>query len=162
MSGARIVVGVGQAAVSRAPAELVTLGLGSCVAIVLHDARSGAGALAHVLLPAPGPTGPGERASRYAATAPAELLTGLEALGVRPEHITARLVGGASMFTALTAPGSVQVGERNIVAAREALRAAGIALVGERTGGGHGRNVAVDLPSGRVLVTSYAHEPEQL
>lgn len=162
MTVPRVVVGVGQAAVRRGPGEIVTLGLGSCVAIVLHDPGRQVGGLAHVLLPLPGPSGPGDRPARYAATAPAVLLEQLEAAGADRAAIRARLVGGASMFMALSPPGSVQVGERNIVAAREALRGAGLPLVGEATGGGHGRNVALDLSTGRVLVTSYAHEPEEL
>lgn len=162
MSGPRIVVGVGRSAVHLAPATLVTLGLGSCVAIMLHDRDRGAGALAHVLLPAPGPEGTGERSGRYAATAPAAMLTALRLLGVPARRITARLVGGASMFANLSAPGAVQVGERNVVAAREALRLAGVPLVGESVGGTYGRNVEFSLASGRVLITSYAHDPEEL
>lgn len=162
MSDARIVVGVGRLAVHRAPATLVTLGLGSCVAIMLHDRESGAGALAHVLLPVPGPDGPGERAGRYAASAPAAMLTALRRLGVPARRLTARLVGGASMFASLSAPGAIQVGERNVVAAREALRSAGVPLVGESVGGSYGRNVEFALPAGRVLITSYAHDPEEL
>jgi chemotaxis protein CheD len=162
VSDERIVVGVGRLAVHRAPATLVTLALGSCVAILLHDRESGAGALAHVLLPSPGPEGPRERAGRYASSAPGAMLTALRVLGVPARRTTARLVGGASMFASLSAPGAIQVGERNVVAAREALRLAGVALVGESVGGSYGRNVEFHLPSGRVLITSYAHDPETL
>ena len=38
-------------AVDRGDAVLVTLGLGSCVALAVHDAGSGIGGLAHLLLP---------------------------------------------------------------------------------------------------------------
>lgn len=162
MSDTRIVVGVGRSVVHVAPAALVTLGLGSCVAIMLHDRESGAGALAHVLLPVPGPEDTGERSGRYAATAPGAMLTALRLLGVPARRTTARLVGGASMFANLCAPGAIQVGERNVVAAREALRLAGVPLVGESVGGTYGRNVEFSLPSGRVLITSYAHDPEEL
>ena len=162
MSDERIMVGVGRSAAHRAPATLVTLALGSCVAILLHDRESGAGALAHVLLPAPGPEGPGERSGRYASSAPGAMLAALRVLGVPARRTTARLVGGASMFASLSAPGAIQVGERNVVAAREALQLAGVALVGESVGGSYGRNVEFLLPSGRVLITSYAHDPETL
>jgi len=158
----RIVVGVGRAAVHRSPASLVTLALGSCVAIMVHDRESGAGGLAHVLLPAPGPDGAGERATRYASTAPGALVAALRALGVPARQLSARLVGGASMFANLGPPGATQVGERNVVAAREAVRCAGLTLVGEAVGGDYGRNVEFVLPSGRILVTSYAHDPEEL
>ena len=45
------IVKVAEWAAERGSAVLVTLGLGSCVAIMLHDPQAGAGAMAHVLLP---------------------------------------------------------------------------------------------------------------
>ena len=44
-------VRVAEARTGGAGDVLVTLGLGSCVAIVLHDAAARVGGLAHVLLP---------------------------------------------------------------------------------------------------------------
>lgn len=162
MSGPRLVVGVGAIVVHPGPARLVTLGLGSCVAIMLHDPGSGAGALAHVLLPTRPEREGLDRAGRYASAAPIAMAEALAGLGAPAGRLLARLAGGAAMFTNLASPGSIQVGERNVVAAREALRAAGIPLVGESVGGTHGRNVEFDLPSGRILVTSYAHPAEEL
>ncbi|PYP33385.1 MAG: chemotaxis protein CheD, partial [Gemmatimonadetes bacterium] len=45
------IVKVADWAAERGGGVLVTLGLGSCVAIMLHDPGAGAGAMAHVLLP---------------------------------------------------------------------------------------------------------------
>ena len=45
------IVRVADWAAARGDEALVTLGLGSCVAIMLHDPQVGAGAMAHVLLP---------------------------------------------------------------------------------------------------------------
>src|SRR2546422_9772071 len=45
------IVKVADWAAARTDGVIVTLGLGSCVAIMLHDLRAGAGAMAHVLLP---------------------------------------------------------------------------------------------------------------
>src|SRR5438034_9656029 len=45
------IVKVADWAAERGDAVIVTLGLGSCVAIMLHDANAGAGAMAHILLP---------------------------------------------------------------------------------------------------------------
>jgi len=141
---------------------LITVGLGSCVAVILHDAEGRIGGLAHVLLPAPAPGRPPSPEGRFALTAVPALLRAMGAHGARRAAVTARLVGGASMFANLVAPGSVQVGERNLVATREALATAGIAVVGESVGGDFGRSVEFDIASGSVLVTSYAHPPEHL
>ena len=45
------IVKVADWAAERGDAVIVTLGLGSCVAIMLHDPNVGAGAMAHILLP---------------------------------------------------------------------------------------------------------------
>jgi chemotaxis protein CheD len=90
------------------------------------------------------------------------LLQKMRAMGASPARITARLVGGASMFTGLQPPGTIQMGERNVHAAREALHRHGIRLTGEVVGGDYGRSVELDLDSGRVKVTSYQHGTTEL
>ena len=53
MSGRELVVRVADLRIGVAEDVLVTVGLGSCVAIVLYDAEARVGGLAHVLLPSP-------------------------------------------------------------------------------------------------------------
>ncbi len=163
MSAPRVLVGISDLEVARAPATLGALGLGSCVAIILHDAEAKVGGLAHVLLPSPSvgrrnQDGPG----RYAPTAVAALLRRMRELGASAPRLTARLVGGASMFTSLQPPGTIQMGERNVHAAREALHRAGIRLTGELVGGDHGRSVEFDIETGKVRVSSYLHGTTEL
>ncbi|HJU65621.1 MAG TPA: hypothetical protein VJ596_08080, partial [Gemmatimonadaceae bacterium] len=59
-----------------------------------------------------------------------------------------------SMFTSLVPTGTIQMGERNVLATRQALERAGIPLVAEDVGGGHGRSVYFHLCDGRVEVRS--------
>jgi len=159
----RMLVGISELEVARAPATLGALGLGSCVAIILHDAEARVGGLAHVLLPSPAV---GRRnqylPGRYAPTAVEELLTRMRALGAATPRLTARLVGGASMFAGLQPPGTIQMGERNVHAARDALHRHGIRLIGEVVGGDFGRSVELDVESGTVRVTSYLHGTTEL
>jgi chemotaxis protein CheD len=82
--------------------------------------------------------------------------------GARPDRMTGRLAGGASMFAALAPPGTVQMGERNLVAARQALNANGVPLVGEAVGGDYGRTVRMRVSDGRVEVTTVAHGVQHL
>jgi chemotaxis protein CheD len=84
------------------------------------------------------------------------MLDQLRGLGVTGT-VEARLVGGASMFEQLLPVGSVPLGARNVVAARAACAAAGIAVVAEDTGGGFGRSVYFDVQDGHMLVRSVAH-----
>lgn len=140
--------------VAAAPAQLVAIGLGSCVAIVLHDAHARIGALAHVLLPAPASAGvEPAQPGRVPATAVPRMLDEMRALGALGP-ITARLVGGASLFGPLLATGGVTVGARNVDAARTALQTARVRVTGDLVGGSAGRSVFFDVATGRVEVRS--------
>jgi chemotaxis protein CheD len=136
---------------------LVTIGLGSCVAIVLYDATAHVGGLAHVLLPSPALGRPDSNPAKFPQTALPILLEQMGQQGASIRRISARLVGGASMFSGLGAPGTIQMGERNIVASRQALHQHGVAIVGEATGGDFGRTVRLWVADGRVEVSSVAH-----
>jgi chemotaxis protein CheD len=82
------------------------------------------------------------------------LVERLKALGADPRRLVAKLAGGASMFSQLVTPGTIQMGERNVLAARSALRAAAIAIVGESVGGDRGRTVRFYIKDGRVEIRS--------
>jgi chemotaxis protein CheD len=141
---------------------LVTVGLGSCVAIVLHDPQARVGGLAHVLLPSPALTRPDANPAKFPQSAVPRLLELMLADGARPERITGRLAGGASMFAALAPPGTIQMGERNLVAARQALSSNGVRLIGEAVGGDFGRTVRFRVGDGRVEVSTVAHGVKHL
>ena len=69
-------VRVAQQAVGGADDTLVTLGLGSCVAIVLHDEAARVGGMAHILLPEPALSRDQGNASKFATTAVPALVPG--------------------------------------------------------------------------------------
>ena len=141
------------AAAAERGTVLATVGLGSCVAIILHDAGAGVGAMAHVLLPSRTLTRRDDNPAKSPETAVPLLLDEMRRLGARGP-VAARLVGGASMFAGLLPSGGLNVGERNIEASRAALRLAGIPVVGEDVGGDYGRSVYFHLVDGRVEVRS--------
>jgi len=148
------IVKVAEWAAERGDAVIVTLGLGSCVAIMLHDAAAGAGGMAHILLPSRSLAHDATNPAKFPDTAVPFLVERLRTLGADPRRLVAKLVGGASMFAQLMTPGSVQMGERNIVAARNALRAASIPLAREAVGGGAGRSVRFHVADGHVEIRS--------
>ncbi|HEX5819772.1 MAG TPA: chemotaxis protein CheD [Gemmatimonadales bacterium] len=157
MSGRRLVVKVADLAVGQGDDELVTVGLGSCVAIMLHDPERGIGGLAHVLLPSRALTRHVDRPAKFPHVAVPALLEQMVTLGASQRRIVARLAGGASMFANLAAPGTIQMGERNLVATRQVLSAHHIPLVGEAVGGDFGRTVRMRCATGRVEVSTVAH-----
>jgi len=146
------IVQVAEWAAERGDAIIVTLGLGSCVAIMLHDPQACAGAMAHILLPSRSLARDTTNPARFPETAVPLLIERLTTLGAEPRRLVAKLAGGASMFAQLMTPGTIQMGERNIVAAREALRRAGIPVTREAVGGGAGRSVRFHVADGRVEI----------
>ena len=157
-----IVVRVADLNVGDTDDVLVTVGLGSCVAIMLHDAVAGVGGLAHILLPSPALSRDTDNAAKFPQTAVPRLLELMAARGANARRIAARIAGGASMFAALAPAGAIQMGERNIVATRLALNLNGLPLVGEAVGGDFGRTVRFFVRNGRVQVSSVAHGTQEL
>jgi len=138
---------------AAAEGTIVTIGLGSCVAICLHDAVARVGALAHILLPSPAMSRDVENRAKFPSTAVPMLVDEMRRLGSRGP-ITAKIAGGASMFRALLPAGGINMGERNVEATREALATAVIRIVGDDTGGDYGRSVYFDVRTGVVTVRS--------
>jgi len=136
---------------------LVTVGLGSCVAIMLYEPEARIGGMAHILLPSPALSRVNSNPAKFPQSAIPRLIELMVAEGARPQRITARLAGGASMFAALAPPGTIQMGERNLVAARQVLNTHGVPLVGEAVGGDYGRTVRLRVCDGRVEVSTVAH-----
>lgn len=151
----QIRVNIAEFAVSAGPVTLATIGLGSCVAIVLHDPRAGVGAMAHVLLPNEALSTNHDLPGKFASSALPAMLTRMRELGAR-DGIGARIVGGSSMFSSLLPTGALPLGTRNITAARAACLAHGVPIVGEDVGGSHGRSVYFDVKQGVLLVRSLA------
>ena len=147
-------VKVADYAVGRGTGVITTVGLGSCVAIMLHARASRVGGMAHVLLSSASLSRDVTNRAKFPGTAVPLLLEELRALGAGRD-VTAKIVGGASMFSSLLAGGGgVNVGERNVEATVRALAAAGVPLVGQDTGGDYGRSVSLELETGRVSVRS--------
>jgi len=147
-------VRVAEAAAAQGESVLATIGLGSCVAIVLHDAAAQVGGLAHVLLPSDSMARDRANRAKFPGSAVPLLLERMRALGAVDRRVTARLVGGASMFNSLLPAGGLQIGERNVLACRAALAQARIPILAEDTGGGYGRSVFFRTGDGRVEVRS--------
>ena len=146
-------VRVADHAVGREGDTLSTVGLGSCVAIMLHAPRARVGAMAHVLLPDESLARGEQPPAKFASAAVPLLLKDLKAQGVA-EPLVAKIVGGAAMFASLLKTGGVNMGERNIEAVRVALKLAGIPIVGEDVGGDFGRSVYFTPADGQVRVRS--------
>ena len=148
------IVKVAQAAVRQGDGKLVTIGLGSCVAILLYDRVARVGGMAHILLPDTSSARDASNPAKFATTAVAHLTSEMNQLGADLKRIQARLVGGASMFPGSTVTATLNMGERNIAAARATLLASRIPILGEDVGAAHGRSVRFSVIDGTVVVSS--------
>ncbi len=130
-----MIVGIGEYYVG--PDPMATIGLGSCVALILYEPQRAVGSMAHVMLP--DSHGRADRPGKYADTAVPLLIDGMVAKGCRRQRVVAKLVGGASMFAQFS--GNLNIGDRNTRTLKTLLDAAGIRVVAELTGGNVGRSV---------------------
>lgn len=158
MTARQIFVKVAQHAVGGGEDVLVTLGLGSCVAVLLHDPVARVGGLAHVLLPEAALARDRSNPSKFADTAVPLLVEEVCALGGKKERLQARLAGGAAMFGNLLTAGTLNMGERNVAAAREVLRSLGIPVLGEEVGADYGRSVRFRVKDGTALISSVGRQ----
>lgn len=155
-----VVVEIADFAVASGEAVLVTSGLGSCVALALHDPAAGISGLAHILLPSVGIGPPSIHPAKYADTGVPLLVQEMRRRGARG-HIVARMAGGARMFAALLSSG-INMGQRNIDATRAALYKLGIPVLAEDVGGEYGRSVRVVAATGAMTVCSLAGGDREL
>ena len=147
---ARVKVGIADLAVASAGEELVTSGLGSCIAVAVYDGPNGVAGLAHAMLPhAEG--NPAE--AKFVDTATAALLRDARAAGGSLDSVEAKLVGGSEMFKFSTEA----IGPRNVEAARRALADHGVTVAASDVGGDYGRSVRLRGSSGELVVRSAKH-----
>ncbi|MGB9826171.1 MAG: chemotaxis protein CheD [Desulfofundulus sp.] len=154
-------VGMADLAVGRDPVVLVTIGLGSCVGVALYDDQAKVGGLAHIMLPQANGlavTNP----AKFADTALPLLVKKMEELGANPRRLTAKVAGGAQMFQLAQPTEMMRIGERNTEAVLQWLRAAGIRVVAQDTGGSWGRTVELDTSTGELRVKTIAHGEKRL
>ncbi len=146
-----IIIGIGEWSVGSS--VMTSIGLGSCVGLILHDEEKKIGGLAHVMLPKSSGK-PGEREGKYADTAVVTLLQDLAAKGSKSSSLKAKLAGGASMFQNFS--GNLNIGERNVEALRELLKSKSIPILREDIGGTVGRTITYFPKEGGRLVIRQA------
>jgi len=147
-------VAIGQWAVAAAPAKIRTL-LGSCVGVVLYDRTTKLGGLAHIVLPSA--RGAVDHPGKYADTAiPAMIAEFDRRMGGKARaRLTAKLVGGASMFPLdpnLAGNSGLNIGQRNQEAIEQILAELTIPILARDVGGTAGRRLTLDTVSGIVTI----------
>jgi len=150
-------VGMADLHVVNRPCILLTVGLGSCVAIALFDKTRKTAGLAHIMLPdsrqVKGPLNP----AKFADTAIDELLRRMTDLGADIRDIMAKLAGGACMFENGQG-GRLNIGERNIECAVNRLKRCKIPIAAMDVGKDYGRTVEFNTATGVLTIKAVGRD----
>lgn len=145
-------VGMADYKVGRAPATLISYGLGSCIGISVYDPHSKVGGLLHIMLSDSTQSRASDNPAKFADTGIPLLVKEVVAAGGVQRRLVAKLAGGAQMFAFKNATSIMRVGERNAQVSKDILKRLGIPIVAEDTGGTCGRTVSIDLNNGDYFV----------
>ena len=151
----RIVVGIGEAAVSKDIEDIIkTYALGSCVAVVFLDPKTRMVGMVHIALPDSsidpdkGKSLPGY----FADTGIPFLLNLMREQGSVPHSgYIVKMTGGANV---MDANDHFQIGKRNVTAIKKLLWDNNLPIKSEEVGRKISRTVSVDLKNGKVTVSS--------
>lgn len=157
-----IKVGMADYKVGRAPATIISYGLGSCIGVSLYDPQAKVGGLLHIMLPDSSQSRSSENPAKFADTGVPLLLKDVLALGASRSRLVAKMAGGAQMFAFAKATDIMRVGARNAEAVKELLKSLGIKLIAEDTGGNYGRTVQINLENGVYTVKTMVKGEKEL
>ncbi|RDW17814.1 chemotaxis protein CheD [Oceanobacillus chungangensis] len=138
-------VGIADLKFVKAPDTIRTLGLGSCVGVVVYDDTKRIAGLAHVLLPDSSHTKQTNlNAFKYADTAIPILVDELVRNGASKLRLKAKIAGGAQMFQFTSNSDTMRIGARNVDMVKEMLKGFEIPIVSSDVGGNSGRTIEFD------------------
>jgi len=147
-------VGMADLNVCLPPNGITTLGLGSCVGIVLYDPHKKISGMVHVMLPDSTKIKNNDNRAKFADTGIEELISRLTKMGASRNSLVAKIAGGAQMFAFKSNNDMLRIGDRNIEATKEKLKAEGIKIIAEDTGLNYGRTIEFYPETGELWVKS--------
>lgn len=143
-------IGIADMNYCEAPDLITTLGLGSCVGVVLYDSVINKCGMVHVMLPDSTKIQKNTNLAKFADTGIEALYEGFLKKGADRTRIKAKIAGGAQMFAFNSQSEMMRVGECNVRAVKEMLAKYRIPIVSEDTGANYGRTIVFD-PSTSIL-----------
>ncbi len=160
--GEVVKVGIAALAVCSAPDAITTIGLGSCVGIVLYDEQNKIAGLVHIMLPDSTRIRENTNQAKFADTGIKALVEAMVKKGASIRNLKAKIAGGAKMFEFSRNNSSISIGEQNIQAVRDALKALRIQLNAEDVGLDYGRTILFDTNDWKMKVKSAGREDKVL
>lgn len=153
----KIIVGMADLNVTKAPGVLTTLGLGSCVGIALYDPTTKVAGLAHIMLPDSTKLHNNSNPAKFADTAMDKMIGDMIRMGANKARMKAKLAGGAQMFAFNSKNDDMRIGDRNVEATLKLLKMYAIPLISYEVGANYGRTVELYAEDGRFLIKTIGH-----
>ncbi len=153
-----IKVGMADMNVCKSPHILTTLGLGSCVGIVLYDPVTKVSGLAHIMLPDSTQIKNNSNQAKFADTGVKKLIRDMVHIGANEKRLIAKLAGGAQMFSFNTTNDLMRIGDRNVAASKKILGEQGIRILAQDTGKNYGRTIEFYSDNGELLIKTMGKE----
>jgi len=153
-----IKVGMADLNVCKSPDALTTLGLGSCIGIILYDQRTKVSGLAHIMLPDSTQIKKNENKAKFADTAIVELIKAMEKMGASKLRLVSKIAGGAQMFSFSGNNDMMRIGERNAEATRKILHELNIPILSEDCGKNYGRTIEFYAETGELHIKTIGKE----
>lgn len=150
-------VGMADAKIAKCPGKLITVGLGSCVGIVLYDKMTKISGLVHIMLPYSTQSKNNTNKLKFADTGISTLIDMMTEVGANRKYLVSKIAGGAQMFATKANLDIMNIGARNVIATKDVLASLNIPLISEDTGGNYGRTIEFDSENGKLLVKTIGH-----
>ena len=152
----RILVGMAEYQICRAPNRISTLGLGSCLGVVLYDFRTKVCALGHIMLPYSFELPDDKNRNRFADTCLLDMYHELLGQGATHEDLVAKIAGGARMYDCSSE--SMDIGSRNVRAVKESLQGLHIPIVAQDTRKTYSRSIDFSPASGELYIRAVGQD----
>lgn len=151
-------VGMADLNICKAPDSITTLGLGSCVGIVLYDKKNKIAGLAHIMLPDSTQIRNNTNLAKFADTGIDQLINQLKTAGADIKSLTAKIAGGAQMFSFSGSSDLTKVGDRNVEATIQKLESLKIPILASDTGKNYGRTIVFSTETGLLQIKAVGKE----
>ncbi len=160
--GTVVKVGMADLNVCTPPDVITTLGLGSCVGVVLYDPRKKISGMVHVMLPDSTKIKNNDNLAKFADTGIDELIRRLVALGASKDALVAKIAGGAQMFAFNSNNDMLRVGDRNVEATTNKLISLNIPIIASDTGLNYGRTIEFNPQTGELMIKSVGKDIKKI
>lgn len=145
-------VGMADYKICSPPSQLSTLGLGSCMGVVIYDPTTKLCGMAHVMLPDSTKITKNENRMKFVDTCLDDMCRELIEKGANAAKFYAKIAGGAKMFSFQTNNEMLNIGNQNVKAVQAYLQKRKIPVVSEDVEKDYSRSILFDPEDGMLHI----------